>query len=303
MDSAEIRERGRRSYREGKQRLRSIRWMLFWIAAVQTAVTALVAVVSSFFSVPPPSWLQILLIELFAYLIPLSLYARENRILTAKTARERFGLCPCKRYLWGFVILGGIGCQFVMILLNLPVNLLLSQGEAVVPVTVPELFASILVVGMIPALFEEFLFRGIVYGVMKEFNTRAAMIFTTLLFALMHGSITGFFGYLFLGWALILVLRRAESLYACMAFHLANNVTALLLSWFSSRLLYYPAATIWLFAIGIFGAGIAFLGLVRMTKPEKETALMENKELLGQSFLSLPVLLCLFCVAGVWILS
>ena len=299
----EIKERGRRSYREGKHRLRSIRWMLFWIVAVQTAVTGVLALVSSFFSAPPPGWVQILLIELLAYLIPLSLYARENRILTAKTARERFGLCPLKRYLWPFVILGGVGCQFVMIFLNLPVNLLLGQVDEVLPQTVPELLASLIAVAVIPAFFEEFLFRGIVYGVMKEFNTRGALLFTTVMFALMHGSVSGFLGYLFLGWILIVVLSRTGSLYACMAFHLANNITALLLSWFSYRLSYLPGTTICLFVLGILAAGLGYLGIVKMTKPKPETTLLETRELLGQSFLSLPIILCLICMISVWMIG
>ncbi len=291
------------SYREGKQRLRSIRWMLFWIAAIQSAVAMVVAVVASFFSVPPPFWVQLLLVELFAYLLPLSLYARENRILTAKTARERFGLTRCRRDLWGYVILAGVGCQFVMLLLNLPVNLLLNEGESVIPQNLTELFAALLVVAVIPAIFEEFLFRGIVFGVMKEFNGRAAMIFTTGLFALMHGSVTGFLGYLFLGWAAIQLLRRTGSLYACMGFHLANNVTAVLLSRYSGDLMSYPMGTLWLFVGGLLAAGIGFFGLWKNTNPTPNVKRMKTRELLGQSFLSLPVLLCILCVAWVWILG
>ncbi|MBO5364789.1 MAG: CPBP family intramembrane metalloprotease [Clostridia bacterium] len=296
-------EANRQSYREGKQRLRSVRWMLFWIAAVQTAVAMVVAVVASFFSVPPPFWVQMLLVELFAYLLPLSFYARENRLLSAKTARERFGLKRCRNDLWIYVILGGIGCQFVMLVLNLPINLLLSQGESVVPRNLTELLAALVVVAVIPAVFEEFLFRGIVYGVMKEFNTRAAMIFTTLLFALMHGSITGFLGYLFLGWAAVEILRRTGSMYACMGFHLANNVTAVLLSRYSGELLYYPMGTLWLFLGGILAAVLGFLGIRNMTTPAPKTNLMRCSDLLGQSFSSLPVLLCILCLAGVWILG
>ncbi len=291
------------SYREGKLRLRSIRWMLFWIAAVQSAVAIVVAVVASFFSVPPPFWVQMLLVELLAYLLPLSLYARENRLLTARTARERFGLKACRKDLWVYVLMGGIGCQFVMILLNLPVNLLLSQGEPIVPQNLAELLAALVVVAVIPAIFEEFLFRGIVYGVMKEFNTRAALMFTTVLFALMHGSVTGFLGYLFLGWAAVQILRRTGSMYACMGFHLANNVTAVLLSRYSGELLYYPLGTLWLFVMGIAMGVLGFWGIRKMTKPAPQTNLMKAADLLGQSFFSLPVILCLLCLAAVWMLG
>ncbi len=298
-----VREPEQFSYREAKHRLRSIRWMLFWIAAVQTGVTVVMALITSFFSVPPPFWLQILLIELLAYLLPLSLYARENRLLTARTARERFGLRPCSDRLWPFVILGGIGCQFVMILVNLPVNLLLAEGESVIPETIPELLAALVVVAAVPALFEEFLFRGIVYGVMKELNEKAALIFTTVMFALMHGSVTGFLGYLFLGWATVMVLKRTGSLYACMAFHLINNGAALLLSWFSPRLLAFPMATIWLFLGGVLQAAAAFWGLSRMSLEKPVKPRIKTSDLLGQSFTSIPVILCVLCIIGVWVLQ
>ncbi len=291
------------SYRDGKQRLRSIRWMLFWIVLIQSVVAMVVALVASFFSVPPPFWVQLLLVELFAYLLPLSLYARENRILTARTARERFGLKRCRKNLWGYVILAGIGCQFVMILLNLPVNLLLNEGESVVPQNLPELLAALFVLGLIPAVFEEFLFRGIVYGVMKEFNSQAALIFTTVLFALMHGSVTGFLGYLVLGWAAVFVLRRTGSMYACMGFHLANNVTAVLLSRYSGDLIYHPMGTLWLFVAGVLAAVLGIWGLCRSTKAAPHVNRIKTRELLGQSFFSIPVILCILCIVGVWILG
>lgn len=290
-------------YREEKQRLRSIRWMLFWIVAIQMAVSLLMALISSFLPEAPPFWAQMLPVELFAYLLPLSLYARENRLLTAKTARERFGLTRCRGDLWLFVLLAGVGCQFVMLLLNLPVNLLLNEGESVVPRNLPELLAALLVVAVIPAVFEEFLFRGIVFGVMKEFNTRAAVIFTTVLFALMHGSVTGFLGYLFLGWAAISILRRTQSLYACMGFHLVNNITAVLLSRFSGHLLAYPMGTLWLFGGGLLAAVIGGFGLWNRTHLPPATTRMKSRDLLGQSFFSLPIILCILCIAGIWLWS
>ncbi len=289
------------SYRDGKYRLRSIRWMLFRITFIQSAVALLVNLVASFLPTDPPFWISLLLVELFAYLLPLGIYAGENRILTARTAREGFGLRPCRKNLWGYVLLIGLGCQFVMLLLNLPVNLLLNQGESETFRHLPDLLAAFFVVGIIPAVFEEFLFRGIVYGVMKEFNSRAALIFTTVLFALMHGSITGFLGYLFLGWMAVLILRRTRSVYACMGFHLTNNIIAILLSYFSGNLLDHPAGTRWLFAGGIVAVILGVRGLRVSTKPEPETNRTPLGELLGQSFFSIPVLLCILCIAGLLI--
>lgn len=296
--TSEQSSQNRLSYREGKHRLRSIRWMLFFIVATQTLVTVAANMISSFFSNPPPVYLQMLIIELLAYLLPLSLYARENRLLTAREARERFGLRDFRPWLLPLVILAGFGCQFMMIVLDLPMSLLLKISDGYIPQNPWELAAAMVVIAIIPAVFEEFLLRGIVYGVMAEFNTTAAAVFTTVMFALMHGSAAGFFGYLFLGIVLVFVLRRTGSLYACMALHLVNNVTALLLSYFSGGLLQTPLATIGLFCLGAAIFGLAWFGMAICTKPDSRVKVIKTSDFLGQSFVNLPILLCIAGILG-----
>lgn len=280
------------SYREGKHRLKSIRKMLLFIVVVQTAVTAAAAVINSFLENPAPVYLQLLVIELLAYLLPISLYARENRLLKAADARERFGLKRFDKRLIPLIIIAGFGCQFVMVILNLPLSLAVSGG-GYMPNGVTELIAAVIVIGIIPAVFEEFLLRGIVYGVMADFNDKAAMIFTTVMFALLHGSIQGIIGYLFLGVMLVFILRRTGSLYACMLFHLTNNLTAIILLYLNSELIYNPAATLWLFAAGVIGTAAGYIGISAFTKPKEPVRVIKASELLGQSFVNLPVLLCI----------
>lgn len=303
MDGKENEWKQISSYREGKHKLVSIRWMLFFVVAVQTAVTVVFAVVSSFFDPAPPVYLQLLGIELLAYLIPLSLYAKENRILTAREARERFGLKRYKPSLSVWILLLGLGCQFVMILLNLPVNLILSQSDGYIPQTVGELVFAILVIGLIPAVFEEFLLRGIVYGIMAEYNSRAAMIFTTVMFALMHGNPSGVVGYLFLGAMLVIVLRRTGSLYACMLVHFVNNLTALLLSYANGVLMETPIMTLQLFAGGVLAFLVGWVLLQTVTKRPRPTLKIKTGEFLGQNFINLPILLCIASVIGMLILG
>jgi len=274
----------------------SIRWMLFFVVAVQTVVTVAVTIVSSFLETPPPVWLQMLLIELLAYLLPLSLYAKENRLLTAREAREQFGLKGFSKPLIPWVILAGFGCQFVMVLLNLPLSLLLSESDGYIPATLWELLLSIPVLALIPALFEEFLLRGIVHGIMANYNTRAALIFTTVMFALLHGNVAGIPGYLLLGAILVLLLRRTGSLYACMLFHLSCNITALLLSYFSGALMDLPVATIQLFVIGVLGAVLGWTVISTMTKRPRPLMVLKTSEFLGQSFVNLPILLCILSI-------
>lgn len=286
------------SYREGKHKLASIRWMLFFVVVVQTAVTAVAGIISSFFASDPPIYLQLLVIELIAYLVPLSLYAKENRILTAREAREQFGLKGFKKSLLLWVVLAGVGCQFLMILLNLPMNFLLSQSDGYIPTNSWELIFAMVVIGIIPAVFEEFLLRGIVYGVMAEYNSRAALIFTTVMFALLHGNLAGFFGYLFLGAVLVILLRRTGSLYACMLFHLANNLTALLLSYGNNALMELPVVTVMLFVLGMLASAAGWTVITTLTKRPKPILRIKTGEFLGQSFVNLPILLCILSILG-----
>ncbi len=190
-----------------------------------------------------------------------------------------------------------------MILCNLPINLFLSAQDAVTLSTPIELIASLFVVALVPAVCEEYLFRGIVYGVMKEFNTKAAAIFTTVIFAFLHGSAAGFLGYLFLGFSCLYILRRSGSLYACMAFHFVNNITALLLSYFNGALMDDPAVTLLLFFFGILALILSAVFFTRMTTRPAAVRKMRTADLLGQSVINLPIVLCILCTIGVLILQ
>lgn len=280
------------SYRDGKHRLKSIRWMLLFIAVMQTVIIAVTAFISDVISFDIPYYLQVFVIELFAYLLPISVYSRQNRVLTAHDVRERFGLKGCKITQFLLAALIGYGAQFAMILLGLPISMGISES-GYIPQNPIELLAAVLVLAIMPAVFEEFLLRGIVYGVMAEFNTKAALIYTTIMFTLLHENLAGIPGYLLLGAVLVFVLRRTGSLYACMALHFMNNITALLLAYFSFALMDIPSATIKLFATGIPIGAAAVLVLALSTRKSAKTRKMKTSELLGQSFVNPPILLCI----------
>ena len=73
-------------------------------------------------------------------------------------------------------------------------------------------------------------------------------------------------------------------------------MTALLLSYFSGGLLQTPTATIWLFVIGTLAFALACLGLGVFTRRSKPARVMKTSDFLGQSFINLPVLLCIASV-------
>ncbi len=278
-------------YLKDKQKLKGVRVMLFAVAMINAAVSVIFRIITSFKGVEIPVYFQALITGLFAYILPILIYAKINNI-TAEKASERFFLKKTKLLPCVIAILMGIGCQFVMVFLNLPVNLLIGNNTSYLPRTGLELCIAMFVIAVLPAIFEEFLFRGVVLGSLSELNSVAAIVFSSVMFAVLHGDINGFVGYLFMGVMVAVVVKRTGSLYSGMLFHLFNNITALLLGYFNSELAYVPG-----FMIGLFIAGAAefivttavFLMITK--RPEKITKI-KTSQLLGQCFLSLPIILC-----------
>lgn len=283
------------SYIKNKQRLKGIRYMLLSIAAVNALITIVLGLISSFFAEPIPMYLQSLIIGLCAYLIPLVIYAKTNGV-TAQAAEEMFYLRKSKKSLLLLSLFLGICWQFVMVVINLPVSLILNGSDSYMPQSVLELAAAIFVVGVIPAVFEELLFRGIVDGSMSEFNTQTAVIFSSVMFAVLHADIFGFMGYIFMGAVMTTIVRRTDSVYSAMLFHFANNTTALLLGYFSADLAYTPILTITIFAIGVIGFGILYSILTAVTKKPAPVKKIKTATLLGQSFINVPILLCILFI-------
>lgn len=282
-------------YIEDKKKLKGIRTMLLAVAVINSVVTIILGIISSFFENPVPFYLQALITGVFAYITPIIIYARSNGV-TAKVASERFCLRRCNRFLLFLAAIMGICWQFVMVIINLPFNLALGTADGYVIGSVGELIAATIIICAIPAVFEEFLFRGIVGGAMSEFNTKAAAIFSATMFALLHADICGFVGYLCMGLVLSAVVRRTNSLYAAMIFHFFNNATAVLLAYFNAELQFEPALTIGLFIGGVFGFLILYALFMMGTRKREAVCKLKTSHMLGQNFVSVPSLLCLAVV-------
>ena len=136
---------------------------------------------------------------------------------------------------------------------------------------------------------------------MSELNTRAATLFSTVMFALMHGDVYSLIGYILMGIVLTSVVRRTDSLYAAMVFHFTNNTMALLLGYFNSELIYAPTATIKLLRrnFGICGRLCDFYCVDKAKRKNKK---IKTSVLLRQNFISIPVLLCIAIAAAAEIL-
>lgn len=86
-------------------------------------------------------------------------------------------------------------------------------------------------------LFEEYLFRGVVLMTLQRYGSWFAIVLSSLLFALSHGSITQAVCVFFLGFVIGYLSVKSGSLRLAILFHMLNNAIALLPMFFSSQLL------------------------------------------------------------------
>ena len=284
-------------YLKDKHKLVGIRYMLLYIAGINVIISFILHMISSFFSTFIPVYLQALIIGVLAYVIPIMIYAKTNRI-TAESAADKLYLKRCRILPLILAAVMGCGFQFTMILINLPVNMISGNSSSYLPSTYFELIAAVFVIAVIPAIFEEFLFRGIVVGSMSEFNSKAAIAFSAIMFAFMHADLYSFIGYVIMGIILASLVRRTGSVYTAMIFHFTNNTTALILGFFNDELIYMPVFTISLFAVGVIIFAASYVLFASVTKKPKNICLMKTGSLLGQSFVNLPIILCIAVIVA-----
>lgn len=81
----------------------------------------------------------------------------------------------------------------------------------------------VVTIAALPAFAEEFGYRGVAMGELAGFNPRAAIIFSSILFALMHANITQFFYAFIIGVFIGYFVLRFRSLWVGVAVHFGFN--------------------------------------------------------------------------------
>lgn len=104
------------------------------------------------------------------------------------------------------------------------------------PANTRELALSIFTMAAIPAVCEEFLFRGVILSAFERCGTKHAVVFSALLFALLHGSIIGAPSQFILGVVLALLVFWTDSIYAGLIYHTVHNAAAILLDYMQARM-------------------------------------------------------------------
>lgn len=139
------------------------------------------------------------------------------------------GGCWLSVLLLPFLVL--IVVNAVTLLWQVPFELLGARVHGNVPAAenVRELILSILLSAALPAVCEEFLFRGAILSALEPYGTKRAILITSLLFTLLHGSIIGAPGIFILGVVLGVIAVCTGSIYGSIIYHTLHNAIAIVL--------------------------------------------------------------------------
>jgi membrane protease YdiL (CAAX protease family) len=164
--------------------------------------------------------------SLFAYLISFLVPAFIFKFMTRNDDPEPMRLGIKLEPNTPIVILGSIGIVIGAAYINsfmvsfIDFGTLFETDPLTSPVRVLMTFISIAVV---PALSEEFLFRGCILSNLLPYGKNTAILFSALLFALMHGNFAQFFYTFIAGIVLGAVYVKTDSIWAPTFIHLFNN--------------------------------------------------------------------------------
>lgn len=288
-------ERNEKKYELRKQ-IRSVRWIIFWVILAQFTAQMVVEAVVSFMPNPPHEYIRIAVVELLAIGIPLAIYAKTVWNGSGRKIKKEMCLNPCGA---GYIVLAfvlGVCGQFVMMALNIPANYIVnlvsgstSPNTATVATGWFEVILGTVAVVIIPAILEEFWMRGVIFRAFSRCNTSAAILFTSIMFALLHLRASELLGFLFMGVMASVILIKSKSLYASMVYHGASNLTALLFGAYIMPAIYERLVLVFLGAFVVFG--LALVILMKLKSKTKWHKSFKALPLVLTSVFSLPVIL------------
>lgn len=110
------------------------------------------------------------------------------------------------------------------------------KNPLIIPETPAMLVLNVFTAAAIPGICEELVFRGVVLSGYENEGSARAVRMSALLFALLHGSITGFPGQYILGIVIAMLVISADSIYAGMIFHTVYNAAVVLINFLQREL-------------------------------------------------------------------
>lgn len=110
-----------------------------------------------------------------------------------------------------------------------------DAGNLSVPADMAGLMICVFYVAVLPGVFEEFLFRGAMLSAFEEWGTSRAILITSLLFMLLHGSPVGAPAQLMMGVLLAMAVVYTGSIYAGLILHTTYNAASVILQFLQDR--------------------------------------------------------------------
>lgn len=83
---------------------------------------------------------------------------------------------------------------------------------------------NILAMALLPAIFEELVFRGVIFNGLKAYGKKQAVIYSALLFSLMHASISQTIYPILAGCVFALIVYKTDNILYSMIIHFCNNL-------------------------------------------------------------------------------
>ncbi len=217
-----------------------------------------------------------------------------------------FGLPKTKNNFVFFVAAMGF-CMFASQASNIGGAIIESFGvefptmDRTLPEGVFGIALVILSTSVFPALLEEFMMRGVVLGVFKKFGQGFAIIVSSILFAVMHASLTQFAFAFLVGIILGFITVKSGSVWPAVIIHAANNFVSVVFSYLG---LYLETKTLnlvfYIFICLLFAASVFCTVLVSRDKEflkfeKADTKSGEKQKLIW--FLTSPAVIVTILVA------
>lgn len=172
-------------------------------------------------------------------MLPVAAYAASHG--TWKSMR--LSKLPKWKHVWRALLAAAVAVPLIPSLSSLWYMVLQSFGLTIVaesfhvPSTGTGLVLMVLCIGVLPGVCEELVFRGMVLGAWERRGTLWAMLISSLMFASLHGSVSGFPAHFLLGCAIAVITVGSGSIYTGMIFHGVYNSLLLLLQFFFQNFL------------------------------------------------------------------
>jgi uncharacterized protein len=129
-------------------------------------------------------------------------------------------------------------------------------------------FEQIFLFAVLPAVCEEVLFRGVILNSLKSTGKKNAVIITSLIFAVFHGSIELFLPILVVSLALSLIgLQKGGLLLAIICHFLHNFINLLLMNFYDADLALAPSIIISAAGLALMIISLRFLKKVNGSLP------------------------------------